>query len=1218
MGFRTKSGVLVLAVFIFGIIPQVYAQEFNKGELLRFAEQKTAEWEKTHPKTDSLRLRKGKFILGISRLGNPDLRTLLPVMYQQSNLNAAEAVSNQKIWMGGIAGLSLSGCGQVVGYWDEDTPLLTHQEFSERVTFDDVETGTNNDHATKMAGTILATGKDAAAKGMAFAAAMKSYNWNNDAAEMALAASESLSISAHPYINTAGWVYDFLDDTTWVWYSLAEYDSTSAYQFGYYDEQAKDWDHIAYNAPDYLMVKAAGNQRGVGPGNQPVEHWEIEVVDDSLVYSLNSNERPLNGGDLGFKSVNSASLSKNVLVVGAVKSTSGDYTDLLSIESLNGSGFGPTDDGRIKPDLVAPGDGLYTSDSASNASYGTSSGTSAAASVVAGSAALIAEHYQNLFSGVLSSAGMKALLSHTADDIGNTGPDFKFGWGMLNTERAARFLTGFKAKSALVTFLDTVLADNQTLSFEYENQSNSPLKITIAWTDPAGVVPDSANDPNPILVNDLDLEVMDEASGIFVPWKLQLENPGFEAGTGNNSVDNIEQVWIESPANSTYEIEISHKGSLQSGSQRVTILISPEEPEILRTTVADGNWNEVSVWKDAEIPTENFNRIQISHEITLTENQQFYSLDFEGENGQLNLNGNEVTLTQNYYHLGNASGFSGDSNSSLTIAGWGNFSDSLKFAEGGRILKNMIIDTANPDTIHLASRVEIIGKLSALNGVINSGNGNLVLVADASNTANFTKTQGEVLGEITYKRTYYPGSGWRLLSVPFNDVSFSSLNEKFHTQGGEWASYQVSEPNSNLWFFDAENQSYTGFSGEDSAFTPGTGFLMYMYENFLDDSPSLPASWEISGSEAEQLTVPLHRGASDTVSYNLVGNPFAATLDWHQLVADNDSILKSYAIWNPALMDSGGTSGFQYYNEEDRIGAAGKYIAPMQGFFVQSNGGEPEINFTQNQKTEDANPEIIGKRRKTVASFWIQFHLLDEVGNLLDGEIYLVINSGASKGKDNSDVTRISSLNGENTTLSFLSENGTKLAFEGQPLVNEIAEFEMLADIDKGGSYKIQWPEWINFPEEWKVTLRDKLTGDIVNMKSNSEHFFEHQQKKKIEEGLGKIVSANDQESRFIISVSTEVYQDEKELPKWYSLQQNYPNPFNPSTAISFDLPESHEVKLNVFDLLGRKVAQLVNETKEAGKHTVYFDASNLSSGVYIYRIEAGAFIQNQKMMLIK
>ncbi len=89
-------------------------------------------------------------------------------------------------------------------------------------------------------------------------------------------------------------------------------------------------------------------------------------------------------------------------------------------------------------------------------------------------------------------------------------------------------------------------------------------------------------------------------------------------------------------------------------------------------------------------------------------------------------------------------------------------------------------------------------------------------------------------------------------------------------------------------------------------------------------------------------------------------------------------------------------------------------------------------------------------------------------------------------------------------------------------------------------------------------------------------------------------------------------------IPIVFSLGQNYPNPFNPSTVIEYQLPVNSEVSIEVYNLLGRRVATLVNERKPAGHHNVTFDASGLSSGVYVYRIRSGEFVQTRKMMLVK
>ncbi|MFZ1280774.1 MAG: T9SS type A sorting domain-containing protein [Ignavibacteriaceae bacterium] len=99
---------------------------------------------------------------------------------------------------------------------------------------------------------------------------------------------------------------------------------------------------------------------------------------------------------------------------------------------------------------------------------------------------------------------------------------------------------------------------------------------------------------------------------------------------------------------------------------------------------------------------------------------------------------------------------------------------------------------------------------------------------------------------------------------------------------------------------------------------------------------------------------------------------------------------------------------------------------------------------------------------------------------------------------------------------------------------------------------------------------------------------------------------------------ATGVDNEDFDIPQTFSLLQNYPNPFNPSTNISYNIPNGSLVTLKVYDILGKEIVTLVNESKQAGSYNVQFDASNLSSGVYFYSIQAGDFFESRKMILMK
>jgi hypothetical protein len=103
-----------------------------------------------------------------------------------------------------------------------------------------------------------------------------------------------------------------------------------------------------------------------------------------------------------------------------------------------------------------------------------------------------------------------------------------------------------------------------------------------------------------------------------------------------------------------------------------------------------------------------------------------------------------------------------------------------------------------------------------------------------------------------------------------------------------------------------------------------------------------------------------------------------------------------------------------------------------------------------------------------------------------------------------------------------------------------------------------------------------------------------------------------------VCAIGDRIQLEEGEIPKTYNLYENYPNPFNPETKIKFDLPIDNYVMIKVYNILGKEIYTLVNDFKQAGRYLVSFNGSNLSSGIYYYKITAGNFEQVKKMILIK
>ncbi|WP_291720596.1 GEVED domain-containing protein [Bernardetia sp.] len=489
----------------------------RKAEAIEFAKKNNLEVFKT---LEDGRVAELQFI---DRFGNPIYYVTM------SNLNAAKTTKADRLWTGGSAGLNLNGQGMIVGEWDGGPIRSTHQEFGNRVIQKDgvpfTSANGNNDHATHVAGTMMASGVTSSAIGAAHQSTLWANEWNNDESEATSQAAQGLILSNHSY----GYNAQYL----------------STYQFGYYDDQAATWDEITYNAPYYLPVKAAGNDRG-----------------------------RYNTGKGGYDLVTGFATSKNALVVAAVSAVT-NYTSPSSVSMSSFSSWGPTDDGRIKPDISGCGVSVYSTSSSGNTSYNTKSGTSMASPNVTGSLLLVQQHYKNLNNGqFMRSATLRGLAIHTAAEAGNAdGPDYRFGWGLLDAENAVNLISNVGTSSLID---ERVLNNNGTYSVQVTATGSEPLEVTIAWTDLKGTpVSGSQVDNGAImLVNDLDVRVAGGGTTNF-PWVLNPASPNSAATKGDNFRDNVEKVYIPNPvAGQTYTITVSHKGSLQSGSQAYSLIVS--------------------------------------------------------------------------------------------------------------------------------------------------------------------------------------------------------------------------------------------------------------------------------------------------------------------------------------------------------------------------------------------------------------------------------------------------------------------------------------------------------------------------------------------------------------------------------------------------------------------------------------------------------------------
>jgi len=663
---------------------------------------------------------------GVTYLLDDVTESGIPVYIKTFNDDVAIDLNVKQLRTGGTLGLNLLGTGMKVGLWDGGRVRGDHVELTGRVTQQD-GFATLDDHATHVAGTILASGIKAHARGMAPEATMLAHEFSNDIIEMtALAKPDqtSLLFSNHSYGRAGGW-----DEG--VWRGDPSVSNNEDYSFGFYDGSTSQWDNLAFTAPYYTIVKSAGNDRNEsGGGPQPAD-GPYDCI------TTNGN-------------------AKNIITVGAVLKLAGPYVSPSSVIMSSFSSWGPTDDGRIKPDLVAPGVSVESPISTQNNLYAFFDGTSMSSPAVTGSLVLLQQLYKNLNGGnVMRAATLKALAIHTAREAGaNPGPDYSFGWGLLDAEAAAKVITGRDDQNIIIT--EASLASGQSYEVELNPKAGEKITATLVWTDPAGTpVAPSLNPTTKMLVNDLDMRLTEDITGglTFFPWTLD-PAPSKRAlaavQTGDNFRDNVEKMEFDNPLPRKYKLKVTHKlASLVSGPQKFSLIItynSIVDSKISYYWIGDsGDWNDPAHWSltsggtaAASVPGAD-NRVVFDENsfsgdgeaVTMTQNESCYSMRwFAQEATNFSMASHELTVNESLLLLSSQISlttpgminFLGAPNTNYQVGLSNNsFADlSLKFT-GDNSLWSLTGDFSLDKIALVQGKVELTGGKSKINMINTSG-----------------------------------------------------------------------------------------------------------------------------------------------------------------------------------------------------------------------------------------------------------------------------------------------------------------------------------------------------------------------------------------------------------------------------------------------------------------------------------------------------------------
>jgi uncharacterized membrane protein len=401
-----------------------------------------------------------------------------------------------------------------------------HVDFGTRLTHGD--TDSVSEHATHVAGTVGGSGANSASEGGS------ALQWRG------MAPGVDIISYAYEWDGTGMLFYDNPGDIEHDWAAAqnvygADLGTASLTSNIYKNYSPALCDRMGNYGTTAVLVDqiARGGNSTVGIGDKYISLW------------CNGNERGSPGSCDTYRTISPPAGAKNPIHVGASNTNNNTMTSFSS--------WGPTDDGRIKPTIVAGGCqssgdyGIKSTDNNPVDSYTVMCGCSMATPAVAGSIALMLQHYRDVYntSGTFWPSTAKVILIQTADDFGNPGPDYQWGYGQVDVHAAVDLISrkAFRQENIAQGEVDVyyfIVPDDAT-----------PATVSLAWDDY-----EATFNADPTLINDLDLELVSPSGTTHYPWVLDPDNPANNATTGVNDVDNQEQVQVDTPEIGTWLVRV--------------------------------------------------------------------------------------------------------------------------------------------------------------------------------------------------------------------------------------------------------------------------------------------------------------------------------------------------------------------------------------------------------------------------------------------------------------------------------------------------------------------------------------------------------------------------------------------------------------------------------------------------------------------------------------
>ncbi len=503
---------------------------------------------------------------------------------------------------------------------------------------------------------------------------------------------------------------------------------------------------------------------------------------------------------------------------------------------------------------------------------------------------------------------------------------------------------------------------------------------------------------------------------------------------------------------------------------------------------------------------------------------------------------------------------------------------------------------------------------------------------DNSSSSPGRKVDGTAFGS-KYALGLRGSAGWRLVSTPTKNTSFKDLFGDVWIQGISNSDDEGAEFKNIVGWDEAEKQFINPNSVYDNMI-PGRGYAIYVYDDArvegeeggfpkvintnntdgtVNEENTSPVTVNVSANDADQS------GSIDgsDEGWNLLGNPYGAEISVDALFTAlkdaNPNVNANIAVWDD---DKTGGPGYIQLQEGDQ-----EYISPFEAFWVRYEVDGVNTNVTLNKEELASNQDKSLIESSTKDDVELDLTLHGEEGYF--DTFTLAFSQNGNTNLNRFDAYQLTSLDINSINLfSIISDK----RITTKELPNELEtgmEFPLSYSANGRNQLTFKWDINNNIPSDWGLTLIDKEVGREIDLRSAQEYSFSvnsNAKLKAVDEGNRLNKSSEDENgSRFVLAIDPNLEsQNNTELPGSIKLNPNYPNPFNPTTTIPYEITEDAEVRLTVWNMIGQKVATLVDGMVEAGTHEETWNAQSMPSGIYIARFEVNGNVFTRKMTLIK